>query len=257
MSWRASSTAPATSPGDSSGMLLMGAAGIGKTRLLQEHLRAVRIAGGRIRLIAATPASVPLGGLSEVLAARPSVAEGNSSDALFHGVVAALVAEATAPGRWMLAIDDLPRLDDAAAAAIHHCLVLTGASFVATARTGEDIPAAFEALWHEGQLRLVALGPLADETVDRLIGSAVAGPLDEWSRQRLVRLAAGNPLALRELLVSVRDTGSLSLVDGIWTLTDGFQTDIHLTTLVAQRLAKVEPTARRALELVALETACR
>ncbi|MFN0027960.1 MAG: AAA family ATPase [Acidimicrobiales bacterium] len=244
----------ATAPGESSGVLLMGPAGIGKTRLLQEHVRGVRLAGGRTRLISATAsaASVPLGGLSEVLSGHRSPGQGHCSDGLFHEAVAALVAEATAPGRWVLAVDDLPRLDDASAAAIHQCVVLTGAAFVATARTGEALPAAFEALWHEGQLGLVALAPLADNTVDRLIGSAVDGPLDEWSRQRLVRLAGGNPLALRELLVSVQDSGWLSRVEGVWTLSEGFQSDLHLTTLVDQRLAKVEPKTRRALELVAL-----
>ncbi|MCC6434854.1 MAG: ATP-binding protein [Acidimicrobiales bacterium] len=238
--------------GQCRGVLLVGEAGVGKTRLLEEHLGRAASNGAGTRLVAATGSStaVPLGCLADLLA--PRLAGGVPPDSLFHEAVAALLSDATAHDRWLLAVDDLPKLDDQSAAALHQVLVTTGSSFVATARTGEELPAAFDALWRAGSMELVTVGVLADRDIATLVRSEVDGAVEGDAHHRLVQLAAGNPLALRELMASARETGSLQRQEGRWVLRDGFQTGLQVTALVDQRLAKVDPTLRHALELVAM-----
>ncbi|MGE0729818.1 MAG: AAA family ATPase [Acidimicrobiia bacterium] len=240
---------------EAQGVLVVGEAGIGKTRLVEEAVIRASGDGTRTRRIVGTAsaAEVPLGCLSELLAPRlgpdrPPVAP----EALFHEAVAALLAEANAPGRWLLVIDDLPRLDDASAAALHHCLVVTGAPLLATARTAERRPAAFDALWATGRLVALPLGPLGERDVDRLIDEALGDALHPAGRRTLGRLAAGNPLALRELLASAQSTDSLRREDATLVLADGFQRGPAVRDLVELRLASVTAEHRRVLEVVAL-----
>ncbi|MFN0089232.1 MAG: AAA family ATPase [Acidimicrobiales bacterium] len=237
------------------GVLLVGEAGVGKTRLLEEHARRASATGARVRIIVGTrsAATAPLSSLTSLLLPRLARAHtAVASDALFHEAVAALVADTRGRSPWLLAIDDLPNLDGASAAAVHQCLVATGAHFFATARPGEPAPAAFDALWREGRMVLMSVDPLTDQAIDELLEAVVEGPLDSWSRHRLIRLAAGNPLALRELVTSAKQTGSLRRSGLGWGLVDGFQTGEPLTALVEQRLATTPATVRGALELVAL-----
>ncbi len=236
------------------GAVLVGMAGVGKSRVLAEFVNYATTQGVRSRVIHATQsaAAVPLGCLAEVLAPRLPAGRGLASVPLFHEAVAALVAEATAGGRWLLAVDDLPYLDDASAAALHQCLVATGAPFVGTARQHEARPEALDALWREGRIELHMVVPLGEATVVELAERAVGGTLNAASFRLIVELAEGNPLALRELLASAKDLGLLRQVGEQWDLADGYQAGQQVQALVAHRLANTEPDARRVLELVAL-----
>ncbi|MDH4144345.1 MAG: ATP-binding protein [Acidimicrobiia bacterium] len=242
-------------PGERIGAVLIGEPGAGKTRLLDEFVAATRAAGTRVRVVRATGSGnhVPLAAVTDVLGARlrsqPEVAP---PEVLFHEAVAALVSEAKAGGRWLLAVDDLPQLDDASAAALHQCLIATGAPMVATARSSELRPAAFDALWRDGSIELMPVEPLSDGALSRLLDAAVELPLDARSRQRLVALAGGNPLTLRELVAGVLETGALARDGEFWSLTDGFHSSHRVSELVERRLALAEPADRRVLELVAL-----
>ena len=179
------------------GVLLLGEGGVGKTRLLDEFTKRARSTGVRVRMVRATASAavVPLGCLTDVLRERLHTSGTVvSPELLFHETVAGMVAEATstsATGSWLLAVDDLPNLDDASAAAIHQCVLATSAPIVATARSSGTWPAAIDALWRDGQLELRVIGALPDMAVEELIDQAIDRPLDAFSRQRLLRLAGG------------------------------------------------------------------
>ncbi|MGF1599665.1 MAG: hypothetical protein ACFCVK_22590 [Acidimicrobiales bacterium] len=166
--------------------------------------------------------------------------------------MAGLIAEASAGGRWVLAVDDVSSLDPASAAVVHQCLITTGCPFVATARSFQHRPGAIDALWSGGRLSLVTLEPLDDDAIGSLITEALDGPIDLWTVRRLTSLAAGNPMSLRELMASAIETSALTIRHGRWVVEDGFQEGTQLQALVEVRLATVTPALRRACELVAL-----
>jgi len=248
------SSRPGAAGAGSGGVILRGEIGIGKTRLLTELVTAVRDIGFGTRLVRASASDVPLGCFTDLLTARlgdrlPTV----SPEILYHEAIAALMAEAAAAGRWLLAIDDLTQLDGASAAAIHQFLMASPVPLVATARTEEDYPAPFHGLWREGRLLIQEIEPLPEAAAGRLVDAVLDGPVGVWTRHRLVALAGGNPLVLRELIEAAERVGTLVPVDGTWRLAEGFQAATpQLRTLVEQRFANVSPTLREASELIAL-----
>lgn len=238
----------------SGGVMLRGEIGIGKTRLLTELLGAVQELGFMTRLVRTSAANVPLGCLTDLLTARLGDRLATvSPDVLYHEAIAALMAEATQAGPWLLAIDDLTQLDATSAAVIHQFLMASPVTLVATARAEEDYPAPFHGLWREGRLLIQDIGPLSDAALGRLVNASLGGPVEVWTRHRLVTLAGGNPLVLRELIEAAERAGTLQASDGVWRLTGAFRAaSPQLRTLVEQRFAKVSPAVREASELIAL-----
>ena len=237
------------------GMVLVGDAGVGKTRLLDELVNRANGAGWRTRVLHASGSGsvVPLGCLSPLLASRsPTDRPAPSPEVLFHEALRSLLAEANGSGPWLLAVDDLPQLDAPSAAVLHQCLVTTHVPFIGTARHHEDRPDALDALWHQGRLRLREVPPLSDGAMSDLVVALVGGPVDPPSMRRLLDLSAGNPLTLRELIASTRDTAALVRRNGIWSLADGYQAGVQIRALVDRRLALVDPQLRGTLELIAL-----
>ena len=71
-------------------------------------------------------------------------------------------------------------------------------------------------------------------------------------RDRISEAADGNPLFLRELLASVRESGRIDRSAGVWRLTGPLGTTPRLTELLQDRLSTTDPEEREALELVAV-----
>ena len=101
---------------------------------------------------------------------------------------------------------------------------------------GDDVPVA-----------LVTLGPLSDEASRNLL-NARSPELDEGLQDRVVRVAAGNPLALVELATAVERGGQA------W---DDLDPDLPMTTRLerafAARADEANPLTRAVLDVAALD----
>ncbi|MGE4164002.1 MAG: ATP-binding protein [Vicinamibacterales bacterium] len=238
------------------GVVMVGEAGVGKTRMLTELVAAAAEAGFRCRLLQANSSTreVPLGCLAGVLSTHLAQdTRQASADVLFHRAVAALVSEAdAADGRFLLAVDDLPELDGRSAAAIQQTLSATGCALVATARTDQPLPAALDALWREGWLEAVQVAPLPDAAMVALASASLGGALADRTALRLTQLAGGNPLNLREVMVSAQAAGAFHLHGAEWELDASFRPGPTLRAMVERRLGTATPAVRRVCELVAL-----
>lgn len=233
----------------SSGLILSGDPGLGKSRLLAEATDALPAERFAISAASATigVTGLPFGSLAQMLPPEPPA--GLSAPALLRWAAEALRAVA-GERRLVLAVDDAHLLDRTSAALVH-LLVREGATLLGTLRTGEPVPAPIRALWTEGLVEHADLLPLGSEESRELLGTVLGGPVEASSARRLARLAGGNPLLLRELVIAARQGGEMSRASGMWTWTGRLTLAPSLADLVDARIGGLTPGVRDVLELVA------
>ena len=232
------------------GVVLAGAAGVGKTRLAREALARAEAAGREVEWVAATraAASIPFGAVSHLL--PPAERLGDDRVEILRRA-AALMAERGRGRLLVLGVDDAHLLDDASAVLVHQLALRGLAVVLATVRTGEPAPDSVVALWKDGLARRLDLPALAAEATAELLGHALGGPVDGVTRQEVLRVTDGNPLYLRELVLGGLASGAVRQVDGIWRWRGGLAGATRLAELVDARLRTLSEPAKAAVELAA------
>lgn len=242
------------------GVVLVGAAGAGTSRLVHEALRRAAASGRRVQAFTATEAAatIPFGAFASLLTGRHRA--GSDRLELFLAAVEALgVADAHRSGRQpepgppllVIGIDDGHLLDQAGAALLHQ-LASTGAAHVVVGtRAGAPAPEPVIALWKEGLAPRLEVTGLAPAMLEELLAAVLGGPLDGAALLGLVRACRGNLTVLRELVMAGLETGALFDAGGIWHWRGPAGTP-RLVDLAAPRLEVVSPAERHLLELVAV-----
>ena len=182
---------------DAAGIVLAGAAGVGKTRLARETLTRAGRRGRVCRFVAATASaqSVPLGAFADYADRL-----GPDPLARVRDVVDAVTHTRRDRGPVVVGVDDAHLLDDQSALVVHQIVRRHLATVVLTVRTGEPAPDAITALWKDELLPRLEVQPLskaetavparvpcspASRILDRRTGLAL------HPRQRPVSAAAG------------------------------------------------------------------
>lgn len=193
----------------SAGVLIRGAMGVGKSRLLGEALDLAAAEGRQVHRVTGTVAggTVPLGAFTK-WAGR---VRGPATDKV-ERVIAALLAGSSGP--IVLGVDDAHLLDDASALVVHQLLLREQAVVVMSVRTGEAASDAITAPWKDGLLRHVRLEPLLWPDYDELLRAVLGGPVD-CSRELWER-TAGTILLLRHLLEADLAAGRIVEDGGAW-----------------------------------------
>ena len=114
--------------------------------------------------------------------------------------------------RVVLVVDDVNLLDDASSALVHQLVSSVGVGLVATLRQGEPIPGEFDELLRRGVLDRVAVPPFDVSEIAAVAALTESRPLAPDTLALLHRWSRGNPLFVRELLLSAQEDGRL--VDG-------------------------------------------
>lgn len=232
------------------GLVLVGPAGVGKTRLLQECADRASAAGSTVRRATAhrSGRDIPFAALSALLPPEAMVARGTP---LLRQAMEALAAEADG-GPLVLAVDDAHLLDDASALLLHQMASEQRAFVMVTVAEGAAAPDAVVGLWRDDRAARIEVGPFDRQTTEAVLVAALEGEVGAGSVDALHAMSAGNALVLREVVRGSLAEGSLALDRGLWQLTGGIRPSARLRELVDAQVAGLEGEAREVVELLAL-----
>lgn len=233
------------------GVVIAGAAGVGKTRLAREILALAEAQGYATAWATASKAAaaIPYGAFAHLLPV-PDV-ESHSPLAFLQGAVLTLADRGR--GRPLaIAVDDAHHLDGASAALVQH--LATGASaFVAiTVRRGDPVPDSILGLWKDGVSEYVELEPLSEPQVARLLEQALGGAVHGATFHALWDVTRGNPLYLRELVREGLARHKLTDASGVWHWTGRVAAGPRLVEVIEARLGGLHDSERELLEVLAI-----
>ncbi len=248
--------------GPSRTLVLRGEAGVGKSRLLEYLVQ--QASGCGIAQASGVESEMELAyaGLQQLcapfldrlerlpdpqragLGTAFGLHDGEAPDRFIVGLaVLSLLSDVAEERPLICVVDDAHWLDAASAQAL---------TFVARRLAGESVGLAFavrqpSSEQHFEGLPELAVGGLDDRDAIDLLGTVVAGPLDERVRDRIVAETRGNPLALLEL---PRLRGTLAELAGGFGPSDGLALSGRIEQSFTERLAAL-PLPTRLLLLIA------
>jgi DNA-binding NarL/FixJ family response regulator len=229
---------------ESGGVVLAGAAGVGKTRLAREIIADAGRRGRTTRWVGATASSrnIPLGAFAALVAEA-----GGGTELTLLGRVGAALRGAVE----VLAVDDAHLLDDVSATLLHQLALERTVRLVVTVRQGEPAPDAVTTLWKDTLLERLEVPGLDERDTVALVESVLGDELETASGQRLFAVTRGNVLLLRHLVAGERRSGRLAPVDGQWRWLGEPEIGPELRDLIDARIGLLTEQDRRLLELVA------
>ncbi len=228
--------------------LIVGDAGVGKSRLAAEAVASIIDDGVIVRRIAGNPAAsaVPLASFA---ALAPGRSGGDALEAVLHALAVDRRGFASLP---ILHVDDAHWLDEASTVVLHQLAVDGRVRLIVTMRSGESVSPAVSAFLRGSSVDVTNLEQLPDEELMALLRSAIEGPIDGATEARLVRFSGGNTLFLIALTDGAIDAGLLVRVGGLWRLTGDVAIAPMLEDVLRSRFASISVDERDAAEMIAL-----
>ncbi len=178
--------------------------------------------------------TIPLGVFAPLLPERHDDVAGT-----FEGLTWALRAllDRAKGRRMMLVVDDAHHLDPASATLVHQLATGEHMLVVATVRTHEPAPDAVFALWKDRLALRLELQVLSRDETAELLRLALASEVDVATAHDLWAASGGNPLFLRELVVTSVDEGVLVEDTGVWTLVGQLPVPASIQDVSRRRMA--------------------
>ncbi|MGH9166034.1 MAG: AAA family ATPase, partial [Acidimicrobiales bacterium] len=232
------------------GVVAVGPAGVGRSRLLDEASATLLDRGAVVHRIVATRANraTRWAACAELL---PAIVGRNPTnlDVLRH-TGPALASQAG--GRpVVITVDDAQWLDGGSAGLLAH-VARNGVFVVLGLRSSDRLPPALATLWRQSHLVERELCPLPLAVMEMLLTVALGGPVDPAGRHDLLRLAGGDLTLLRALVETCLAAGNLVLVDGLWRWSGQLAWAPRLRAVVEAQLGSVDPALQPVVELLAV-----
>jgi DNA-binding CsgD family transcriptional regulator len=238
----------ALSDSELSGIIVSGAAGVGKTRIAREALSIAAAKGSETRWIAATSSArtLPLGAFEAWV---PSGVTDNLH--LVRGVIDALT-DAPEDTALVVAVDDVHLLDDLSTFVLHQLVQRGAAKIVLTMRDGEPVAPGLQEVWKAGRFDRLAVQPLADEETAQLLSATLGGAIDAVAAHRLWKLTRGNPLYLRNIVEHEKLDRRLVEQHGQWSWSGDLIVPPGLVDLIETRIGAMSPSVGDVVDLVSI-----
>lgn len=232
------------------GVVFVGAAGTGKTRLAFECQKRAAERGFAAVQIAATEAlsNLPLGQFATLL---PDLGPGTPRTEALRQIAAA-IHQRGEDRKVALLVDDLHLLDEASAALTLQLTASGDVFLIGTMQDAQNSPESVISLWKDEIVTRIDLRPLDEHVMEDLLDSILEGKLEAPARKQFLDRSAGNILFLRELLTAAVEQRVLVREGELWHLEGKLSTSTRLVGLVGARLKHLDDRERTALELVAL-----
>jgi DNA-binding CsgD family transcriptional regulator len=232
----------------SSGIVICGAAGVGKSRVAREALDSAASRGCVTHWAVGTSCArtLPLGAFTAWV--RP---DGADTVQLVRGVIESLTA--TTPGvKVVVGVDDVHLLDDLSTFVVHQIAARRAAKVVLTVRDGEPIPVGTQELWKAGQFERLDLQPLSPDETNTLLSATLGGSIDAQAASRLWELVRGNVLYLRHIVEQEVADGRLAKQHGFWHWTGDPTMPCGLVELIESRIGALPADAGAVLDALAV-----
>ncbi|WP_231639724.1 helix-turn-helix domain-containing protein [Mycobacterium sp. Marseille-P9652] len=225
------------------GVVVVGAAGVGKTTLARDVADSLP---ERVRWVAGTASSrsIPLGPFTYLVGA------GTARDPTAY--LAAARDALTADRGAVLGVDDAHLLDDLSATLVLQLALERSVPMVANVRANEPVPDAITSLWKDRYLRRVELRPFTRDQCAELVERVLGGPVEGLSVDVMWQDSGGNALFLRNLVEGAVEAGTLRQVRGIWQLRGPAVVRDELAALVDERVEQLPEDVTHALGLLAI-----
>ena len=236
----------AVSDPDLAGIVICGAAGVGKSRLTRDALRTKISTPTQIRWVVGASAArtLPLGAFTSW---APAAAD---SLQLVRGVIDALTS--APPGTSVVVgVDDAHLLDDLSVFVVHQLIQRRAAKVVLTLRDGEPVPAGLEEVCSTGLLRRLDLQPLSREETAALVAAVLNGRVHPDVTQRLWSLTRGNVLYLRNIVDQQVDK-QLTENCGVWSWTGEHAVPSSLVELIESRMRNLPSAVTEVVDVLAV-----
>lgn len=232
------------------GLAIVGAAGVGKSRLLHEiNVRAQDHGMSVISAVATVSTrSIPFAPFVELLPGSPT----QDRLAMLEHALHSLKRRRSDQG-VLLAIDDAHHLDELSLALVVSVVSSNAATVCMTARSGEPMHSDLVDLWTNGVIERRDLGLLDYAETRRIVESAI-GPIDDHLHEELWRLSSGNALVLHEVVEGALNDEIVPSDDGIWIQDGPLTSSVRLADLVDSRLHALPETLRPMMDIVSLGT---
>src|SRR3984957_18964393 len=234
--------------GADAGVVIAGAAGVGKTRLAREAMAVARDCGWTVRWASGTLAaqSIPLGAFAQ----WADRLEGNPLQLVAGAIKAITTSPNGAP--VLVVVDDARLLDNLSAFVLYQLVQRRAATVIATIRTGAPAPDEVTALWKDGHLQRLDLQPLSRSESDILLQAALGGPISTACAERMWRLTRGNVLFLHQLVNQELQAGRLLRPNGLWRWVGTMEVSPSLIDLVDLRIGSTPEPVLEVIDLVAV-----
>ncbi|WP_319448149.1 MULTISPECIES: AAA family ATPase [unclassified Mycobacterium] len=236
--------------GKYAGVVIAGAAGVGKTRLARELMARAAGAGIQPSWVVGTASArpIPLGAFTTTLSGEAMTAMTEPAPSV-RRVIDSLVG-GQGKGRHLIGIDDAHLLDGYSAHVVHHLAQTREARLVVTVRSGTAAPDAVTALWKDGLLARLDLDPLSEDASQAMVEDLLGGPIAPRSAKRFWQLTGGNPLYLQQLVRDQVAADRIRKAAGFWIWDGGVAVSQSMTDLVGSQLDRLTPELARVVDML-------
>lgn len=232
----------------SAGIVVHGAAGVGKSRIASEALSSVASQGYETRWAVGTSSAreLPLGVFAQWVGSA-----GPHTLLVVRDVLKSLTN--VSPGaKAVVGVDDVHLLDDLSIFVLHQIAARRAAHLVLTVRDGEPVPAATQELLNSGQFERLDLQPLSREEMATLVSASLRGSVDPDALRRLWQMTRGNVLYLRNIVDQEVAAGRLERLGGFWRWTEDPIVPPGLVEMIEVRIGDLAASTRDVVDVLAV-----